>query len=234
MASVLVLSGGPDHAHDFAATGDALVALLREAGHRVARSDDPDEAAEQLVGEDRPDALLINALRWRMHGDRYDPWRERWAYTTPPATRAAIDGFVRAGGGLVGNHTASICFDDWDGWAEVLGGAWDWARSSHPPLGPVRATRTTVGADHPVTAHLPDVLDLVDEVYGDQRLVPGVEVLATARRGPEDADQPVVWVHRHGQGRVVYDGFGHDVASITDPHHAELLRRAVDWVTEVR
>lgn len=233
MATVLVLSGGPDHAHDFAATGDALVTLLRDAGHQVDRCDDPDEAAERLTRSDRPRALVVNALRWRMLGDRYDPWRERWGYTTPPATRAAIDGFVRAGGGLVGNHTASICFDDWDGWGEVLGGAWDWERSSHPPLGPVRATRTAAGAGHPVTAAMPDALELVDEVYGDQRLVPGVEVLATARRSAEDAEQPVVWAHHHGEGRVVYDGFGHDVTSLTDPYHAELLRRAVTWVTEV-
>ncbi len=233
MATVLVLSGGPDHAHDFAATGAALVAVLRAAGHEVARTDDPDDAAERLATE-RPDALVVNALRWQMHGDRYDPWRAAWAYTTPVATRRAIDDFVRGGGGLVGNHTASICFDDWPEWADVLGGAWDWERSSHPPLGPVRADRTPEGRDHPVTADLHDHLELVDEVYGDLQFATEVEVLATARRTAEDTAQPVIWTHRHGDGRVVYDGFGHDVTSLTDPHHAQLLLRAVDWVTEAR
>jgi type 1 glutamine amidotransferase len=53
-----------------------------------------------------------------------------------------------------------------------------------------------------------------------------------ARRSDDDRDQPVVWAHRYGAGRVVYDGFGHDATSINDADHAALLRRAVDWVTE--
>jgi type 1 glutamine amidotransferase len=39
----------------------------------------------------------------------------------------------------------------------------------------------------------------------------------------------VVWAHRFGAGRVVYDGFGHDAASINDPHHAALIRAAARW-----
>ncbi len=42
-----------------------------------------------------------------------------------------------------------------------------------------------------------------------------VEVLAVAKRTPDDDDQPVVWAHRYGAGRVVFDGFGHDAD--TDP-----------------
>jgi type 1 glutamine amidotransferase len=34
---------------------------------------------------------------------------------------------------------------------------------------------------------------------------------------------------RFGAGRVVYDGFGHDAASINDPHHAALIRAAARW-----
>jgi hypothetical protein len=42
----------------------------------------------------------------------------------------------------------------------------------------------------------------------------------------------VVWAHRYGSGRVVYDGFGHDVGSLVDPDHARLLRQSLAWITE--
>jgi type 1 glutamine amidotransferase len=79
-------------------------------------------------------------------------------------------------------------------------------------------------------AGVPAQLHLVDEVYGDMDLRPGTEVLMTARRTPDDRDQPVVWVATYGSGRVVYDGFGHDTASVTQTDHARLLRNAVTWV----
>jgi uncharacterized protein len=228
--SVLILAGGPDHAHDFAANGAALVELCVTAGHRAELVVHPDEAADRLTAGDH-DALVVNALWWRMFGEKYDPWRDRYAYHTLPSTRDAIAGFVSSGGGLVGSHTASICFDDWAGWRDVLGGAWDWNRSSHPPAGPVDAV---LQRHHPVVDGLPPSFRLVDEVFGDQNLAPGTEVLACARRQPDDEPQPVVWTYECGDGRVVYDGFGHDAASLTDPHHARLLRQAIDWVMEER
>ena len=78
---------------------------------------------------------------------------------------------------------------------------------------------------------LPESFEVRDEVYGDLDLAPDVQPLAHARRTPDDELQPVVWVHGYGQGRVVYDGFGHDAASLHHPDHARLLQQAVAWVT---
>jgi len=229
MTDVLILTGGPDHAHDFAATGAALADIVGNAGLTAAIVDQPDEAAAALRdGEYR--TLVVNALRWQMHGERYDRWRSDWSYSTPPATRRAIAGFVAAGGGLVGNHTASICFDDWPEWRDVLGGVWDWATSAHPPQGPVTAVIDPSTA-HPVVAGLPEEFVVDDEVYGDLDLDPAAERLAHARRHDGDEPQPVLWAHRYGEGRVVYDGFGHDVASLRHPVHSQLLRQALAWVS---
>jgi hypothetical protein len=225
MARLVLLTGGPEHAHDFPATAAALVEVLGD--HDVDVVDDPDALVDRLAGAD---ALVVHALRWQMLGAAYEPWRDRWAYRTPAATREAISGFVSGGGGLVGCHTASICFDDWPAWRDVLGGAWVWGRSSHPPFGPVRALIVD-GATHPVVAGLPGAIELRDEVYGGLDLAGDVVPLAHARRSSDDEPQPVVWVHGHGAGRVVYDGFGHDVASVRDPVHARLVRQAVSWVT---
>lgn len=221
-----MLTGGSPHAHDFAAVGSAIELVLSEAGHEVVRVEHPDMAAE-LLGGGRHDVLVVHGLWWRMLDDAYEPWRE-FAYSTPPSTRAAIDDFVRGGGGLVALHTAPICFDDWPEWGDIVGGSWAWGRSSHPPLGPVSAR---IIADHPVVAGLASTIELVDEVYGDLDVREGIDTLAVAQRTADDADQPVVWTYRCGDGRVVFDGFGHDEQSIADS--ARLIRQAVDWVAPV-
>lgn len=226
MSHVLVLAGGSEHAHDFPAIGSALVALLERRGHVVDLVDHPDRAAEHLRTE-VCDALVVDALFWRMLGEAYDTWRDRWAYRTPSVTREALSSFVEQGGGLVAIHTTPICFDDWAEWGDILGGSWQWGVSSHPAQG---AVDVELVADHPVVAGLPPRFELCDEVYGDMALREGVEVLAVAKRHAADEDQPVVWAHRFGEGRVVFDGFGHDGASITDPNNSRLLLNAIDWV----
>ncbi len=231
MARVLVLTGGPDHAHDFSALGAALTWVIAGGGHEIVDVlDHPDVAAERL-GSDDVDVLAINALRWRMLDDRYAPWRDRWGYHTPEATRRAISDFVAAGGGLFGNHTASICFDDWPEWGDVLGGAWSWGHSSHPPPASVTVVvGERSGNRHPVTASLPSEFFVEDEVYGDLELRPGIDPLAHARRTADDELQPIAWAHRFGEGRVVYDGLGHDARSLNQQDHVRLIRGAVDWV----
>ncbi len=223
----VVLTGGPDYAHDFTETGPALASIVARTGRDVILVDHPDDIVP-LLGDPRVDVLVVNALRWRMLADRYEQWREQWAYTTTSETKEAITTFVRGGGGLVGNHTAPICFDDWPEWSEILGGGWTWDVSSHPPLGPVSAS--IVETRHPMTRELSPSFTLQDEVYGDLSLG-DVEVLATARRTPDDRDQPVVWTHRYGAGRVAYVCFGHDVTSLRHPDVSTLIERSVDWVT---
>ena len=229
MSRVVMLAGGSPHAHDFAATGAALAELAVGLGHDVTVTDDPDDAARLLA--DDVDALVVDGLWWRMEGAAYDPWRDEHAYSPPPATRDAITTHVHDGGGLLAVHTASICFDDWPEWGDVVGGSWRWGVSSHPPVGAV--TASVVGG-HPVVDGLPATIVLDDEVYGDLDLCGGIDVLVTARRTPDDVDQPVVWLHRYGAGRVVYDGFGHDVESIRHPAHARLIARSLSWILEAR
>ena len=226
MSAVVVLAGGSPHAHDFAATGAELADLASALGHDVTMTSDPDTAAE-LLGD--ADALVFDGLWWRMLGDTYDAWRDEHGYSPSPATRAALGGFVHAGGGLLAVHTAPISFDDWPEWGAVVGGAWQWGVSSHPP--PQQATVSVAAAEHPVTRGVAPMFTITDEIYGDLAVDPEVVVLATSRRNPTDADQPVLWAHRYGAGRVVYDALGHDRASLTHPDHQQLLEQALTWVT---
>jgi type 1 glutamine amidotransferase len=231
VTTALLVSGGPDYAHDFRASAGALVAVLDDIGIATTVVDHPDAVVDLLPGSF--DLLVVNALRWQMTHERYDAMRADWGYSTPAATRSAISAFVASGGGLLGSHTASICFDDWPEWRDVLGGAWNWERSSHPPAAPVHARVVSAEAAlHPAMRGVSPELHLVDEVYGEVDLAAGCEVLMVARRTPDDRDQPVVWAHHFGAGRVLYDGFGHDAASINDPHHAALIQAAARWCTE--
>jgi type 1 glutamine amidotransferase len=226
MSRVRVITGGPDYAHDFLGpngTGPAVMRVLRDAGHQVDCTDDI-EAGFLNCGE--VDVVVINALRWRMMADQYAQWRDQWAFSPSAEARRRIVDFVEGGGGLVACHTAMICFDDWDEWGDLIGGRWVWGTSSHPAPALVKVSLTD--ASHPVVAGLHE-MELVDEVYGDVAMGHDISVLATARRHVDDAEQPVVWTRHAGRGRVVVNGFGHDVASIMTPAHQQLLRQAVSW-----
>jgi type 1 glutamine amidotransferase len=230
MSRAVVLTGGADYAHDFSATGPELGAIAQEMGYTPLIVHHPDDLID-VLSSSTPDSqdvdvLIINALRWRMLADRHAQWRDEWAYITTNETRRVIEKFVADGGGLVGNHTAPICFDDWPEWGEILGGAWDWERSAHPPLGPISAQIT---GSHPITDGVSSPLVLDDEVYGDLQLGSNVQVLATAKRTPDDDDQPMVWAHTYGAGRVAYCCFGHDVASLRHVGVRRILHQSIVW-----
>lgn len=228
MKQALVYSGGINH--PFPNSAPALARVLESAGLRARVSFDLPELLAWLRAD--PGALLVvYALRWSMtQHEKYQPHRAEWSLSLPDDARSAIAAHVRTGGGLFGLHTASICFDDWQGWADVLGGAWQWGRSYHPELGPVRAH---VDANHPLARGF-ESFELMDEVYAEQRVQPGVEVYGWAETtgdSPCTGLQPVLWTHRYGSGRVVYDALGHDAASLEHPVHRRLIQRAALWAS---
>lgn len=217
----IVLSGGPGPSHDFPATTACLTGLLEETGARVEVATDVDDAFAALPGAA---LLVVNALRWTMTSpgtpQRY---RERAAtegVSPSPASRDAFAAHLAGGGGLLAMHTAALCFDDWPGWSDALGGTWVWGHSHHPPIGP--PIDVEVHRPHPLTEGV-DGFRVVDEVYSDLHLAPDVTALLTA-----DA-QPALWARRHGGGRVVYDALGHHPPSYDVPEHREILRRAIEW-----
>lgn len=224
----VVLSGGLTH--DFPATTARLAGLLAEQGVEAEVRTDVDAALGALPGAA---LLVVNALRWTMTGpgtpETYRAQAAQEGASPSPAARDALAAHLAGGGGLVGMHTASICFDDWPGWGDALGGAWVWDRSHHPRIGPEVAV--SVAAEHPLVTGLDD-FTVVDEVYSDLALRPGVEGLLTAPHpGTDEPRHPLLWAREHGGGRVVYDALGHHPPSYDVPEHAEIVRRAIRWTT---
>lgn len=227
MVPALILTGGIFH--PFADAAPALGRILAAVGFEPRITTALQEWADWA--REAPAALLVPyALRWSMtQHDKYAPYREEWATSVPAGVRRDVAAHVAGGGGLLGIHTASICFDDWPEWGGILGGAWVWGRSHHPPLGAVRAT---LDRGHPLAAGLAD-FELVDESYSALELQPGVEVYGWSEyAGPEPGGagrQPALWTHRYGSGRAAYDSLGHDAASLEHPVHRRLLQRAALW-----
>jgi type 1 glutamine amidotransferase len=220
----LLVTGGIVHTFETAAP--ALADVLRAHDIESTITEDIEEGLAGLARGEF-DLLTLYALRFSMRDDRYAPHRARWAYSPSAAAREAIEGHLRAGRGLFGVHTASICFDDWPRWQGILGGAWQWGRSGHPPVGQVDVR--IVEPDHVLVRGLPDFA-LVDEVYGDLALEPDVVPLMRASAaGADRGTHPMLWARNVGHGRVVYDALGHDAASMRHPVHARILARGAVW-----
>ncbi len=224
-ARAVVLSGGV--AHDFAATSAELVGVLAQAGIAATVERDVDAVLAGLGGTrsgPRP-LVVLDMLRWTMRVERYAHLRETESISLSAGARVGLLTHVRSGGGLLGMHGASICFDDWPEWRDLLGGVWRWDRSTHPPLGgPVRVSVVTDA--HPIVAGIPD-FDVVDEVYGFLDRADDVVGLMSSPHG--GTDHPLLWARSFGRGRVVYDALGHHVASFAVPEHRTIVRRAARW-----
>ena len=219
----VIVSGGV--AHDFPATSAELVRVLAEAGLRATVEEDVEAVLTGLgAGGDRP-LVVINLLRWTMHVERYLHLRDEWSISLSGDARAGLFQHVHSGGGLLAMHGASICFDDWPGWRDLLGGVWDWDRSAHPALaGPVPVTVAT--DRHPIVAGVGD-FEIVDEVYGFlDRADDAVGLMSSPHSG---TDHPLLWARTVGSGRVVYDALGHHVPSYAVPEHRRIVRRAARW-----
>lgn len=225
MIATALLTGGP---HPFAETTPLLEALLGEEGCEVTAFDDPDQVAAHLTAVPT-DLLVLNTIRWRMRADRHAARRGEHGFSTAPATATALDRWVRGGGRLLACHGAPVCFDDWPGWGDILGARWDWARSSHPPLGPFQVQ--VVGGDHPLVAGLAD-FTITDECYGFLEPAGDVDIEPLLAGEHGGAAHPLLWTRAVDAGRAVVSLLGHGAASFRHPAHAAILRRAVRWLAD--
>jgi len=225
----LLISGGIYH--NFEASSAVLARAFRDLGFETLVFDEPEAAMTALAASPRCDLLTINALRFTMHQDeKYAPLRARWAFDLSGPGRAALESYVRGGGALLGLHTASICFDGWDEWPNILGASWIWGRSFHAPAGEVEVE--CAEAVDPITSGV-SPFSVVDEVYRNLEVSADARPLLRARMQGEHDYHPVLWAHRYGAGRVIYDALGHGPESVGEATHLEVLRRAARWLVGV-
>jgi type 1 glutamine amidotransferase len=144
---------------------------------------------------------------------------------------ANLTAAVRSGVGLAGFH-GGMCdaFRDSVDYQFMTGGQW----VAHP--GGIIDFRVNITRqDDPVMQGLSD-FDFRSEQYY-MHVDPAVHVLATTRFPVADGphlrngvvDMPVVWTKWYGNGRVSYNGLGHDTTVVSQPEVLRLLERGCLW-----
>ena len=145
--------------------------------------------------------------------------------------QAAMESFVRAGGGYVGVHAAADTEYDWP-WYGQLVGAWF---KSHPP----GLQTTKVVFEHAGIPTDTPAWTVTDEIY-NYRSNPrsAVQVTATVderdyQGGTMGADHPIAWCHSYDGGRAWYTGLGHEIKLYADPQFEAQLRRGLRYAVRL-
>jgi uncharacterized protein len=148
--------------------------------------------------------------------------------------KAALTGFVRAGGGFIGVHSATDTFYMWPEYRDLIGGWFN----EHPWH---QKVRIMVGdpAD-PLVAFLGPSIEIEDEIYqirdfdvrGSKvllRLDPASVDLTRPEVHPQPYGWPLAWTRSYGAGRVFYTALGHEEGIWRDARFQRLMRNAARW-----
>ncbi|GAA0526315.1 ThuA domain-containing protein [Chitinophaga japonensis] len=132
------------------------------------------------------------------------------------AQQAAMEAYVRNGGGFVGVHAATDTEYDWP-WYNKLVGAYF---ASHPRQ--QEASLLVTNKQHPATRHLPEKWVRKDEWYNFKNINPDTHVLIkiderSYEGGTNGDNHPMCWYHDFDGGRAFYTALGHTQASYEDP-----------------
>jgi glucose/arabinose dehydrogenase/type 1 glutamine amidotransferase len=151
--------------------------------------------------------------------------------------QAAMEGFIRAGGGYVGVHSAADTEYDWPWYGRLVGAYF----RSHPLL-PVNVVTTTEEERHPATAHLPPTFHFTDEIYNFDRnprldhtiLLTIDEAGFTFPNFPigapsMGADHPIAWLKEFEGGRSFYTNLGHRPETWDDARFRRHLLEGIRW-----
>src|SRR5262245_17020228 len=200
-ARVLVYSGstGCRHASIPAAVAP-IKALGEKAGYVIDTSEDPEVFSADNLAKYKALVLVSNST---------DPKKPETEWFVGPK-RDALQGFLKAGKGVIGLHAAADSHYNWGWYGQMIGGYFE-----RHPKGVIKGTMTVIDARHPATAKLPKTIERNEEWYYYKDFDPTVHVLitvdpATIGDGQPDVNpNPMVWYHNFGGGRVFYSALGH-------------------------
>jgi type 1 glutamine amidotransferase len=170
----------------------------------------------------------------------------RWGAATE---RAVLD-FVRSGKGLVIVHGALYAFSGfdilgphhvatgrfepvWTEYTHMAGGTWAGAppKNYHAPRH--RFTVKFTDPANPIAQGMGSEFTVTDELYHGAHLSADTSVLATAYDDPSNGgsgkDEPLLWTHPYGKGRVFYTALGHEVPAMQEPGFAITFIRGAEW-----
>ncbi|MHB0856486.1 MAG: ThuA domain-containing protein [Anaerolineae bacterium] len=211
----LMLLGG--WYHDFAGFAAHLGPLVEKAGYGVETC----YAMEDLLrlptaGVD----LIVSYTSFLKHREgQHDTFPE----CLSDAQALALAEWVRAGGKLLGVHSATVRGAYANPAQKALLGA---AFLEHPPQ--YSFTVYPLLPEHPITAGV-EAFSVHDEFY-IQAYASDLDVhMVAVDRGRA---YPMVWSRREGQGRVAVIAMGHSEQVWDLPAYRQLIRQTVAWLEE--
>ena len=142
-------------------------------------------------------------------------------------------GYLAAGHGFIGVHSATDTFYMWDEYNKIIGGYFD----GHPWHQQVNVL--VADQDDGITKFLGKSFTINDEIYQTDDFRDDNHVLL--RLDPMSVDRskqgvhtryymwPLAWTRRYGKGRVFYTALGHEDAVWRDPRFQQLLLNGIEW-----
>lgn len=212
---VLVFSATAGYRHASIPAGiDALRSLGAEHGFGVDATEDATAFSERALAP--YDVVVFLSTT----GDVLDP-----------AQQAALERFVRVGGGFVGVHAATDTEYDWPWYGELTGARFD----GHPPVQEARID--VADPTHPSTASLPDPWWVRDEWYSFRDVRPDLRVLLELDEASYDlagapamgSSHPIAWAREVEKGRSWYTGLGHRAETFELPAFRAHLLGGLRW-----
>lgn len=133
---------------------------------------------------------------------------------------SSLEGYIHAGGGYVGVHSATDTEYNWPWYGRLVGAYFD---RVHGHSKVVRATVHVVDPTTPSTSMLPSTWVRTDEWYNFATNPAGtVHVLLTVdettyQGGVMGSLHPIAWYHNFEGGRAWYTAMGHTAESYSEP-----------------
>lgn len=150
--------------------------------------------------------------------------------------KAAMQRFIRAGGGFVGIHSACGSERAWPWYWALLGGTFE----RHPKLQPF--TIKVVDRQHLSTAHLGDTWSWTDEFYFCKEMPKDLHVLLAGdlttlndpKKPTDRTTFPLAWCHEFEGARSWYTALGHKKEHYADAQFRRHLLGGILWATRLR
>ena len=140
--------------------------------------------------------------------------------------RAALIGFVTAGGGFIGVHSATDTLYDWPDYGRLVGAYF----REHPWT--QQASVIVEDRSHPATAGLGASFSIREEFYtfrDNPRGRVGVLLRLDSGSVGADGDYPLAWAHSVGAGRAYYNALGHFAETWADARFRGQIAGAIAW-----
>jgi len=147
--------------------------------------------------------------------------------------KTIFSGYLKAGNGFIGVHSATDTFYAWDEYSKIIGGYFD----GHPWHQQV--TVDVVDPKSKIVGFLGKSFQITDEIYqiddfrDDNEILLRLDPMSVDRTKPgahlRYYNWPLAWTRKYGKGRIFYTALGHEDGVWRDQRFQQLLYNGIEW-----